>query len=124
MVGVRGVSRLPRIKIVESNFMELTEQKFEQILDKKLANFATKDELKLGLADIVTKNEFKLGMSQMVSKDEFNAAKVEFKNALEKQSKELRDFAREQTSELGAMIAEQVAIPLREHIEKCEGVWI
>ncbi len=91
--------------------MELTKIEFEQILDKKLVNFVTKDDLRSMESRMDRKFATKDDLKSFATKDDLLSLE-----------ERMKDFAREQTSELGAMMAETVAIPLREHIQRCEGM--
>jgi prefoldin subunit 5 len=76
-------------------YMELTREEFEQILDKKISNLATKD----SLINLATKDSL-LGLAT--------------KDDLAKQTAELKKFAEEQTEQLARIIAVSVVEPMDE----------
>ncbi|MDR3642927.1 MAG: hypothetical protein P4L74_04850 [Candidatus Doudnabacteria bacterium] len=82
--------------------MELTKKDLEQVLDKRLANVATKVDLK----NFATKNDLK----DFVTKFD-----------LQNQTKELKQFAEEQTDALARIISKTVAIPMEVQFRKLNG---
>jgi hypothetical protein len=92
--------------------MDMTKQEFEQILDKKL------DE------KLDTKFDEKLKpiYSRLTVIEANMVTKAELTSALEKQSKELKEFAEEQTDHLASIIGETVAIPMQRHLESCQKI--
>ncbi len=103
--------------------MEITLSELEEALDKR---FKTN---KQELEEVLDKRFDAFG--QVIDKKmdaRFIAFGQEMDKKLderfEKQSKDLKQFAVEQTENLAAMIAETVAIPLQQHIESCQKIRI
>ncbi len=98
-------------------FMELTKQEFEQILDKKLVNAATKDDIAL-LANRVDKIE-----ANMVTKTYLVGYMAGFRSELvEELLEKTQQMIGDSQEQLAQIIAETVAIPLQQHIDQCQKV--
>jgi nitrogen regulatory protein PII-like uncharacterized protein len=102
----------------DKKFGELDE-KFatKEYIDGKLTNFAIKDDFK----NFATKDDLK----NFATKDDLKnfATKDDFKNFatkddLKAQTKELKDYADQQTEHLASIIATTVANPLQRHLEE------
>jgi hypothetical protein len=82
--------------------IEYIDKKFKQVFDYLDGKFATKDDL----------GAFEDRM------DKKFATKDDLKVALAEQSKELKDFAEEQTEHLARIISTTVAEPLEKHLQE------
>jgi len=87
--------------------MDITLAEFEEVLDNKLSKMATKEDLK-----------------SFATKEDLKSFEQRIDEKFEKQSKELKEYAEDQTETLAAYIAETIAIPLQEHIESCQKIRI
>ncbi|MCL5667203.1 MAG: hypothetical protein M1383_05550 [Patescibacteria group bacterium] len=84
--------------------MELT----REYLDKQLAKLATKD----NLTNLATKDELR----NLATKDELR--NLATKDDLKQQTKELKEFAEEQTEALARIISNTVAEPMERHFSQ------
>lgn len=88
--------------------MELTQEYFDSVVK----NLATKDDLK----SFATKDD----LAGFATKDDLTnlATKDNLKTSLAEQTRELKQFAVEQTEELARIIASAVAEPVQKHLDE------